>query len=76
MLPALDIFGMSKIYSEYFIFDMNSDHFSLVNGQNAYIYPRQGLVCDNDIVMHCGHIKDATNLFELSVTGASGVRIE
>lgn len=53
---------------------MNSDHFSLVNDQNAYIYPRQDRVCDNDIVMHCGHIKDSSDLFELSASAASGVR--
>lgn len=37
---------------------MNSDHFSFVNGQDAF--------GDKDIVMQCGHIKDSTDSFELS----------
>ena len=74
MLLALDIFGMAKMCQGYFIFDMNSDHFSLVNGQNAYIYPRQGRVCDNDTVMHRGHIKDLADFFELSASAACAGR--
>ena len=62
MQLALDIFGMANMCQEYFIFDMNSDHSSLVNGQDAYIYQRQGRVCDKTIVMHCGHSKHPTDL--------------
>lgn len=53
---------------------MNSDHFSLVNGQNAYIYSRWDRVCDNGIVIHCGHVKDSSDLFALGPSAASGVR--
>lgn len=45
---------------------MNSDQFSFVNGQDAYIYPRPSRVGDKDSVMHRGHIKDSTDSFELS----------
>lgn len=74
MLLALDIFGVAKMCQEYFIFEINSDHFSLANDQNAYIYPGQGRACDHDIVMHCGHVKDSADLSEPSVSTASGGR--
>lgn len=72
MLLALDSLGMTKMCYEYFIFDINSDHFSLVNNQNAYIYPKQGRVCDNNIGVHCDQFKNATDLFKLSAYTVSG----